>query len=250
MKAFLTSALRRSIEKKAVQNLSKLSDSSDNRTVSPSKNYSVCPWLESHQQLNKVYAKRLLSPDISHIKIRPLSMRMNPPIVSNRLYKPWTIRRTQNEDALNSIIRCKRKSDANKSIKMVSFHIHTKSFDNTANCERPILPPLKESRGIESRNKHVVCLSHLVGAKTAFKAASAGISFNKKMNCSRQYATNLKAELKEIANFDSKLALRNNPCIIMMEEKKRRCKNTSEFSKYYSKLMKENILHTHKAMPL
>jgi hypothetical protein len=138
---------------------------------------------------------------------------------------------------------------------MVSFHIHTKSFDNTSNCEKPILPPLKETKikehkGRESRNKHVVCLSHLANAKTAFKAMPAGISINKKLNFSRQYATNLKAELKEIANFDSKLSLRNNPCIIMMEEKKRKCKNSSEFSKYYSKLMKENILHTHKVMPL
>ena len=72
---------------------------------------------------------------------------------------------------------------------------------------------------------------------------------NIKKNCGRETATNLKAELKEIANVDYKMALHNNPCIIMMEEKKRKCKN-ADFSKYYGKLMKENILLTHKIMLL
>ncbi len=80
MQLLLTTAARKSIETNAIQNRSKLSDSGEKQRVSPSKNFSVCPWVQLDQPLNRVYAKKIVSPNISHFEIRPQSMRVRQPI--------------------------------------------------------------------------------------------------------------------------------------------------------------------------
>ena len=256
MQLLLTSAIRKSIENDAIQNLSKLSDSDHKQRVSPSKNFSVCPWLQSDQPLNQVYAKKIVSPRQNQFKLRPQSMRVRHPVynVSHRLYKPWKLNRMNDKENQNANVS---KNEPDIKVKLMECYGHTGSFDNVAQPLMPILPLIKESKQRESRNKHLNCLSHLVLLKTA-KGVPTNEVCNNKTTWMKPYATCMNAgscrrvqnmtrddRRKDSVNADDKLQNRSN---FIKDNLRKRNKKVSEFSRYYSKLMKENILHTHKPM--
>jgi hypothetical protein len=214
------------MEKRAMVSLSKLTEA-ESQKVSPSKNCCVCPWLESDQPLNRVYAKLVISPTIiNRMKRRPQTVhgeRRSNSIkpVSTRLYKQWKLSNCVIEGNMKSKRRHIKRCEVAK--KVIPFQILSESFD--AHNERV---NAGENR-LHSKSSH---------PKYIFTKQNQSVLYEgkRKLSCVGHKVR----EFRDIVNIDSRAAMHNNPCIIVRDEKQKQ-KQPLRFSEYYTKLMKENV---------